>query len=274
MIQLNAQTVSGGTYSWSGPYGFTSQLQNPVLYNATYSNSGDYYLYVQSGTCQSLPTKINVTVNSCQKTDLGITKSLNNYYPTTGQIIEFTLTATNYGNDDASDVVVNDLIPSGFSFLSSSASKGSYNPSTGIWLIDTLKSGGSEVLTIQANVNSLGNYVNVATITSNNSEFYDSNLANNIASVEAFPGDFNIPNAFSPNGDGINEVFRIQGLKAQSSLTIFNRFGKLIYQSENYNNDWNGTDSDGNILESDTYWYVLVMPGFPVAFKGFVYLKR
>lgn len=86
--------------------------------------------------------------------------------------------------------------------------------------------------------------------------------------------EFNIPNAFSPNGDGINEVFKITGLMDNSKLIIFDRMGKKLYESDNYQNDWDGKDSNGNILESGTYWYVLKMPGYPDEFKGFVFLKR
>ena len=88
------------------------------------------------------------------------------------------------------------------------------------------------------------------------------------------PDNFNIPNSFSPNGDKINEVFLIRGLPANAKLTIFNRSGKVIYESINYQNDWDGKDSSGQILQSGTYWYVLSLAGYPTEFKGFVYIKR
>src|SRR5690606_27500054 len=39
-IQLFSNTISGATYSWSGPSGFSSSLQNPVIPNASFSNTG------------------------------------------------------------------------------------------------------------------------------------------------------------------------------------------------------------------------------------------
>jgi hypothetical protein len=45
-LQLTAQTVSGATYHWWGPNGFTSTQQNPSISNATVANSGDYFLTV------------------------------------------------------------------------------------------------------------------------------------------------------------------------------------------------------------------------------------
>jgi gliding motility-associated-like protein len=84
----------------------------------------------------------------------------------------------------------------------------------------------------------------------------------------------NIPNSFSPNGDNTNDLFVIQGLREGTSVTIFDSNGKTLYRTENYNNDWNGTDSDGNVLQTGTYWYVIKIPGLDNVLKGFVYIKR
>jgi gliding motility-associated-like protein len=88
------------------------------------------------------------------------------------------------------------------------------------------------------------------------------------------PGEFKIPNVFTPNGDGFNDRFEITGLPPYSSLMVFDRSGKEIFQSETYQNEWEGTDLDGNPLPSDTYWYILITPGLSGKHKGYVYLKR
>jgi gliding motility-associated-like protein len=88
------------------------------------------------------------------------------------------------------------------------------------------------------------------------------------------PGIINIPNSFSPNGDGVNDLFIIRGLTENSSVMIYDRSGKKLYESVNYHNDWDGKGNDGNSLESDTYWYVIHISGIPSEFKGFVYLKK
>ncbi len=87
-------------------------------------------------------------------------------------------------------------------------------------------------------------------------------------------GNFYIPNSFSPNGDNINDFFYIKGLTANSKLIVFDRFGKILFESLNYQNNWDGKDNKGNVLNSGTYWYVLTIPGFPTEFKGYVYLKK
>jgi gliding motility-associated-like protein len=70
-------------------------------------------------------------------------------------------------------------------------------------------------------------------------------------------GDIVIPNVFSPNGDNVNDLFVIENLEAFNNvrLKIFNRWGRLLYQSDDYKNTWNG----GNATDG-TYFYVLYIP--------------
>ena len=93
-------------------------------------------------------------------------------------------------------------------------------------------------------------------------------------SIYVDPCDINIPNSFSPNDDGINDVFYIRNLPENTRIMIFNRLGKELYKSDNYQNNWDGTDYKGNNLESDTYWYIIIVPGIKDEFSGFVYIKR
>jgi len=88
------------------------------------------------------------------------------------------------------------------------------------------------------------------------------------------PAPLHIPNSFSPNRDGTNDQFVIRGLPENSILMVFDRSGKKVFGSDNYQNDWNGRDMDGNILETGTYWYVLMVPDLINDYKGFVYLKK
>ncbi|NPA36128.1 MAG: T9SS type B sorting domain-containing protein [Chlorobi bacterium] len=77
---------------------------------------------------------------------------------------------------------------------------------------------------------------------------------------------FLIPNAFSPNGDNINDKFVITGIedKQESKLEVFNRWGTLVYRSkgQNYENDWDGKSTEssmvaaGEDLPNGTYFYV------------------
>lgn len=62
-IELLGNNVSGGSYDWSGPGGFTSTDQNPTINNATTAESGNYTLEISVGSCTSTPEEISITVN-------------------------------------------------------------------------------------------------------------------------------------------------------------------------------------------------------------------
>lgn len=66
-----------------------------------------------------------------------------------------------------------------------------------------------------------------------------------------------IPNAFTPNGDGINEVFKVVYLNQKGGyLRIYNRWGDLIYESKDLNQGWDGTYK-GEPCQDDTYIYIV-----------------
>ena len=62
-LSLTASAVSGATYSWSGPHGFSSTQQNPSISNATLTNSGTYYVTATISNCTSVAGSTVVTVN-------------------------------------------------------------------------------------------------------------------------------------------------------------------------------------------------------------------
>ncbi|MCX6199146.1 MAG: PKD domain-containing protein [Bacteroidetes bacterium] len=62
-ILLTASTIPGGTYSWTGPNGFTSSSQNPSVPNATFANGGTYFVFVTVNGCTGITATTVVTVN-------------------------------------------------------------------------------------------------------------------------------------------------------------------------------------------------------------------
>lgn len=64
-----------------------------------------------------------------------------------------------------------------------------------------------------------------------------------------------VPNVVTPNGDGFNDVFYIQGLPKYSKLKIVSKNGVEIYSTNNYKNDW-----DGHEIPSGNYRYELSLP--------------
>jgi gliding motility-associated-like protein len=62
-IELIGNTVTGGSYAWSGPNGFNSSDQNPTIPNASAANAGTYNLVISVGTCSSTSNSVSITVN-------------------------------------------------------------------------------------------------------------------------------------------------------------------------------------------------------------------
>jgi gliding motility-associated-like protein len=85
-----------------------------------------------------------------------------------------------------------------------------------------------------------------------------------------------IPNAFSPNGDGINDEWKILNLETypEGVLQVFNRHGQQVYYSRGYSRNWNGT-FNGKPLPVGTYYYVIDLKTeyFP-RLSGWVFIAR
>ncbi|MCS6905314.1 MAG: DUF2341 domain-containing protein, partial [Bacteroidia bacterium] len=62
-LQLNASTVPGATYTWTGPGGFSSSLQSPVINNVKLEDAGLYFVRTSVGNCSSNVVTTNVIVN-------------------------------------------------------------------------------------------------------------------------------------------------------------------------------------------------------------------
>lgn len=111
-----------------------------------------------------------------QITDLAIEKTVDVNSPFVGDNVTFTLTVTNLGPSDATGVVVTDEIPSGYNYVSSTGSVGTYNPATDTWTINDLEAGASATLNVVAEVLASGDYTNTATVTGTED---DPDLSNN-----------------------------------------------------------------------------------------------
>lgn len=83
-----------------------------------------------------------------------------------------------------------------------------------------------------------------------------------------------IPNVFSPNGDGINDRWSIDGLKARPAATteIYNRWGQIVFTGIGYV-PWDGTRG-GRLLPEGTYYYVIKTSADEKPYTGWVALLR
>ena len=71
-----------------------------------------------------------------------------------------------------------------------------------------------------------------------------------------------IPNVFTPNADGVNDVFIIDNDDlAEISCKIYNRYGTLIYEIAYINDYWDGHTTTGELCSDGVYYYVLTAKG-------------
>lgn len=90
-----------------------------------------------------------------------------------------------------------------------------------------------------------------------------------------------VPNSFSPNGDGINDVWEIEGLEnfPKYNLKIFDRWSSLVYETTDNIKMWNGrsnvefVSNSGDVPEG-TYFYILRIDELPDPLTGFIVIKR
>jgi gliding motility-associated-like protein len=84
-----------------------------------------------------------------------------------------------------------------------------------------------------------------------------------------------IPNAFSPNNDGINDTWAIKDLAAYSSaeIRIYNRYGQQVFVSRGYNKPWDGR-YNGNPLPVGTYYYIIDLKNQNNILQGSVTLLK
>jgi gliding motility-associated-like protein len=84
------------------------------------------------------------------------------------------------------------------------------------------------------------------------------------------------------NADGLNDYFHVKGLEVYPSnhLTIYNRWGNVVYEQENYDNNdpdrrWYGQNEGGENLPAGTYFVVLEVNGYSDSpLTGYVDLRR
>lgn len=79
-----------------------------------------------------------------------------------------------------------------------------------------------------------------------------------LKSIVTLPTFDNIMSLFTPNHDGVNDYWYIPEIEEYGNIAvvIYNRFGKKVYQSDNYMNDWEGT-WNGDQLPSASYYYII-----------------
>jgi gliding motility-associated-like protein len=229
-VTFTASTQNGGTnptYQWqvnnintgSNSAQFTSlNLKNSDVVNCIVTNT--------TSTCiAGYPTKSDIlTVNliTPQAPTVSITASANSVFA--GTLISFTATTKNaFGNVNYQ------------------------------WYVNGIAMGGNNATF--ANDTFINGDVVACTITP--VAACSTPASSNVVTINIVEK-ITIPNTFTPNGDGINDLWNIVGIASYPNcvVDIFNRYGTLIYQSKGYPTSWNGT-VNGKPVPTSTYYYII-----------------
>ncbi|WP_338226522.1 DUF7507 domain-containing protein, partial [Algoriphagus confluentis] len=182
----------------------------------------------------------------------------------------------NIDDTDASEVILIDDLPLNVSYLSSEIIS---NPSGAevtltvsgnrlTWNIPEFTAGAELVVEIRVRAGDPGLITNIAEVSASENDIDEQdNRADDVN--EILP--FRIPNVITPGTiDGDNDTFEILGLGkfVSNEIVIFNRWGDHVFETEDYQNDWN---APGQV--AGTYFYVLKTidrEGRPHEFKGWI----
>lgn len=199
--------------------------------NYTGTDSFIYEICDPNGTCDQ--ATVNIVIGLA---DLSITKTVDKVTPQTGENVVFTLRVKNLGPQNATAVTLNDLMPSGFTYVSHSPSSAAYLNETGNLFISNMPNQGEYQLQITARVNDSGNYLNTAGVTGAK---YDPNTDNNTASVQVKP----MPKATISGGGAVCTGTPLPDV-------IFKNYGQAPWT---LSYSYNGTATTVSNLTSPTY---------------------
>lgn|GEM_PF-3204925 len=242
-IVLTASAAAGVSYTWKGPDQFTSSAIKPIIYNASAANAGEYTLSVTDDkNCSSDTASTSVLIHT-----IGL------------------------------QFVTSDTVCEGRSLLLEVADP--LASWTYLWTgPDGFISNKDKPLITQANADKMGTYM-LEVRDDHNCKATESLTV----SLGACEPQLTIPEGFSPNGDGVNDVFIIRGLSnyPNHSIVIFNRWGQKVFQAAPYNNDWRGVSQygivavgTGELLPEGTYFYLMDKNNGEEPIKGSIYLKK
>ncbi|MEQ7801568.1 gliding motility-associated C-terminal domain-containing protein, partial [Pedobacter sp. ASV1-7] len=200
-----------------------------------------------AGTTTNTATISGYTIPGKEVTDISGTTEFNDD-PTVVSLIRYPIAIDDYGTTKADEEVVLSIVkndrPALFP-LNTESVEVLTQPSNGLIVVD--KDG---KVTYKPNKGFFGS--DRFTYKIHDMNVLPSNPAE--VRIDIVPPPLEIPNTFTPNGDGKNDSFLIKGLENYEgvSLFVYNRWGDEVYRNHNYKNEW-----DGNGLNDGTYFYVL-----------------
>ncbi len=269
------------------------ELKVTVLGGGNYSNTAELLgSFPMDNNADNDKVTITLPIKLPEGIDLVIEKTALSANPLVGEEVVFSIKVINASVDvnPVTNIEVEDVIDaSGFEYIDHDTDVGEYNIDSGVWSIPSMDKGQEVFLTIRVKVPNEGEFDNTAALV--RSTPVDGNPANNESTVKVIvslptPADIGfLFNQFSPNGDGTNDVLKINRLDRETgieariiyNIQIFNRYGNLVFEANNKTDEevWNGSWK-GKDAPAGTYFYTMsidVGEG-PESKKGWIQLIR
>ncbi|MEI3801993.1 MULTISPECIES: T9SS type B sorting domain-containing protein [unclassified Chitinophaga] len=276
-VKLTATATNAQYYQW---YRDGVSITGATLAEYVTATPGRYTVEAYNGNdCMSEPSEAVIIAEITGRgpdADLQITKTGDKGNIRVNSTFNYYLTVVNNGPANATGIVVTDKLPRYLAMdLLSVPTMGSAtyeaNDHTVLWKMNSLQKGMTASLSIKVKVLEPGLVSNTATVTATED---DNVLQNNTSTHQLKVLALHIPNAITPNGDGVNEVFIISGLELypENELTILNRWGNHVFEQKGYTQNWNGKG-----LNAGTYFYLLRVKdenGHWQEFKGYISLLK
>ncbi|TKC56597.1 PKD domain-containing protein [Pedobacter hiemivivus] len=220
ILRLSTPDIQNAIYYWTGPNNFSSSVQNPEIKIKGSQNAGDYKLTVKVGECLSEQAIFNIP---------SIPKRTTAIFNTN---LDFSIKYT---------------IPISINFINQSINAKSY-----LW---DFGDGNSSTETNPTHTYTTSGNFNISLTAMTDNEC--SNTTSKGQLVVLKDGIIFIPGAFSPNGDGINDEFRINipNLK-DYRFTIINRWGTKVFESTDIFHNWDGKRNNQD-LPVGVYYYII-----------------
>jgi gliding motility-associated-like protein len=304
-LSLNAN--DGVLFSWTGPMNFSSTEPSPFIPAAVAGNSGTYYVKVTSAKgCASIDStvvqltskpSVNAGVNAeiCEGTSIQLnstgSNNITSYAWTPPEEVsdpaiagpiaspkETTLYILTVANNECkvsdSVLITVDKLPTANAGSDKVIIKGQSVTLNGV-------AGGTDVTylwTPNESITGVTTLIPVVNPTVN--QMYALNVVSNKGCGTATDSvlvkvyqQLYIPNAFTPNSDGINDTWFIETLQAYpgAEIKVFNRYGQIVFDNQGKNIFWDGKFK-GMQLTSGAYVYIIDLKNNIPIIKGVVYI--
>lgn len=290
---ISLKTNNGATYLWSGPNNFSSSEQAPVITAATTNTSGKYYVQVISAGGCIARDSTNVIISPLPVANAGLDEiicqdsrvllqasggekfswrpasglsnaAISNPIASPTITTLYIVTVTNQGGCKDEDSISITILKKPIANAGPDKKimegqtiqlEGSTDTTAGVNFVWSPPQFIDNPLSLKPSVNPPVDKFYKLTASSTN--------GCGIATDEVFIRVFKkviIPNAFTPNGDGINDVWEIDGLETypESVTEVYNRYGQRVFMQKGYRQPWNGRFNQ-NSLPLGTYYYIIFL---------------